>query len=922
MKRLILVALALVAFAMTTQAQTPRTGTFNGRVLDGASINVMEGALIKLRSVADTTVLRGAWSMGDGKFTIPNVPYGEYTVEVSFVGYRDYHSKVTMNMRNMTVADFYMSAESLRAEGVVVTAPMIRVSMHGDTIIYNPKAFDVAEDADAEAILRQLPGVEVIDGQVKVNGESVQQILVDNKETYGTDVQEVMKTIPANVLESIEVYKKLSDFAETTGINDGNDYTVMNFKTGIKFGTFGDAMAMWGWEKMYAAGARWNLVTGSHRFGVNGGINNTGALSSFRDMSSPGMFGADGSQYGSSSGNKTKNIASGMTYNYEPSEDFRVNTNYRYGKAENELHSSEETRYYSNPLYDRMLSATMNDSERNQHNFGASTRWKIDSRNNINARINGSFSDNDNTFEGEERYFNEAVADAVREIFSDGTSSGEGYSLTGNANYGLKIGDRGRNFAVGVNGSMSKTDSRSHNNSNEIRLNMPDNDFRHRSLNDYDRHGFTWKAEYFEPLSPYLHALIGLNASYEFADNSRNADEWDYLEEKWAQWGTGSGVMKERNFSHRIAPGLIYNKNNNEFQLRAGFVRFDLWGESVLPKAWEDKRNFNGVYANFNYERQLTPQKSVRMRLSTNSETPDIDDLQGIDYVHANGYTVSGGNPGLKTTTTYTSSLSYNAYNTRTSASFGLWLSGSANPMSWGTDKYTVTEPEGWPTLNGTQLEIGQEYTRPINIERTTWSANLGMHYGRPLKPIKSNLNVSFDANYNERPGLVNGRSNTAKTTTFSLNAGIYSNFSEKMNFQLSYYLAPEFTENTNKGDETQRGFANNRGLSQYGRMNFYWLTWKNFVLRADVRYNYMRINQDGQAQDYRSENVMTNLAIGKKVFKGRSGEITLAVNDLFNQSRNDNMRTYNDRVRYTRITGLGRYYSLSFRYRLNNFQK
>ncbi len=937
MKKLFFAALLLVAFA--AQAQTQRIGALNGHILDASTANIMDGALIQLRSVADTTYVRGGRSLPDGKFTIANLPYGEYTIEVSFIGYEEYHNKLTLNMRNMTVAPFYMNPSSLVADGVEVVAPMIRVSMHGDTTIYNAAAFKVAEDADAEAIVKQLPGVEVNEGQVTVNGKNVEKILVDGKETYGTDVQETMRTIPATMLESIKVYEKLSDFAETTGINDGDEYTVMDFQTGIKFAHWGDMSAMWGWEDMYAAGARWNIVTGSHRFGINGGANNTGALQSFSDMSTPGMFGGGGygsmsSRYdGMSANSKTKNIASGLTYNYEPDEKFRVNANYRYGKSDNENVGFSETRYFNNPLYDQLLSNSLSESNSNNHNFGASSRWKIDNRNTLNMRANGSIFDNNSLWTGDQQYFEEALTDAVQSIVNGGDGDNSSYNLAAQMNYGLKIGNRGRSFRIGLEGNMSNNDATSNSVSNMMRNIDPypiilDSTIMSRSLSTGKRHSVEWKAEYFEPLSPYLHALISADGEYDYSDNDRRTERWNYIgafdNGAWEAWGESSGVGNQRDARHRIAPGLNYRKNNNEFQVRAGYSHHQLSGKSVLPSAWEDSRGFNALYFNLNFEKQLTPQKSIDVSFGSDTYTPDIEQLQGIDIISTNGISVSGGNKDLNVNNYYWTYLSYNAQNLRNSSSFSVYMNGSLNFNSIETSRFTITEDlegwdagsETWETPNGTALTAGQEYSQPINIDRTAYSIRVGSYYGRPLKSIKSNFNASINAGFSEHPGLVNGEHNTSRRQNYTLRASFNSNFSENLTIGLSYTVSPSWTNNTHKD------YANERGLRQNASLNFYWLTWKNFVLRADARYSYADINQDGFARDYHLEYVMANVAIGKKFFKNKSGELTFAVNDLFNKSRQDSYNYSVDRVVYTRNRNLGRYYSLTFRYRLRRFSK
>ncbi len=903
----------------------------------------MEGAFVEFRSVADTTFTRRTKSMPDGKFTATNLPYGDYTVEVSFMGYETYNSKVTVNMRNLTISAFYMTQSSLRAEDAVVMGQMIRVSMHGDTIIYNPKAFDVAEDADAEAIIRQLPGVEVQDGVVTVQGKTVSKILVDDKETYGTDVQETMKTIPAEMLDKIEVYQKLSDFAETTGIDDGDDYTVMNFVTGIKFAHFGEASGMYGEDDKYAAGARWNIVTGSHRFGINAGANNTGSNSS--QMSNAGMMGSGsyGRQTmvgsGGSANAKTKNMNSGLTYHFEPTQKFRFNTNYRYGKSDNERIAASETRYYNNSAYgyDHVFNNSENGSEYDNHNFGMSSRWQIDNRNNVNMRLNGSFSDSKSTYAGEQKYFEDAINELVQHYSSNNRSSSGSHSLSGQLNYGIKIGQKNRSARVGINGSMSKNDGNSRSNSHWIR-NMAatpplDSLGLSRTTTDYDRKSLNWNAEYFEPLSQYTHLSVRYNGSYNYSDRDSRSLRWDYPYTfgspdfdlgEWAEWGSGSGVMNERNYRHEIAPGINFRKNNNQFRVHLGYENIQLNGESVLPQLWKDKKTFNGIAFNVEYERQLTPHKSIIYEAGTDTNTPELEDLQGIDQISNSGMRVSGGNPGLKVSPNYWTMITYRTYNLRKASSFSVWLNGHIDLQTIGTERYGISEnmagwdaeKGGWLSPNGTWLTAGQQYSRPINLDKASWNIVSGASYGQPLKFIKSNFNTGFSATYSERAGLVNGEENTARNQYYNLRANLNSNFSEDLIIGLSYQVAAGWTDNSNKN------YSNDKSFSHGGSMNFYWLTWKNFVLRANATYSNMLNKQSGFADDYRFENLMANVSIGKKLFKNRRGEISFAVNDLFNQNNYNYYSNSIESATYTNDRGLGRYYSISFRYQLRNFTR
>ena len=107
----------------------------------------------------------------------------------------------------------------------------MRTSQKGDTVSYNAGAFKVPTDADVAGLLKQMPGITVRDGTVEAQGESVKKIFVDGKEFFGEDVTTAIKSLPAEAGERVEVYNKLSDAAEFSGMDDGEGDLALNIVT-------------------------------------------------------------------------------------------------------------------------------------------------------------------------------------------------------------------------------------------------------------------------------------------------------------------------------------------------------------------------------------------------------------------------------------------------------------------------------------------------------------------------------------------------------------------------------------------------------------------------------------------------------------------------------------------------------------------
>jgi hypothetical protein len=106
---------------------------------------------------------------------------------------------------------------------VTVTSQAPPVTLVGDTIQYNASSFKTQPNANVEELLKKLPGVKVEkDGTVKAQGEKVQRVLVDGKEFFGNDPKIATRNLPADAIDKVQVYDKLSDQAQLTGFDDGN----------------------------------------------------------------------------------------------------------------------------------------------------------------------------------------------------------------------------------------------------------------------------------------------------------------------------------------------------------------------------------------------------------------------------------------------------------------------------------------------------------------------------------------------------------------------------------------------------------------------------------------------------------------------------------------------------------------------------
>ena len=935
MKKLTILAAILLLSVPAAFAQQ-RMGAFSGQVTDNASAEYVTGAVIEMRSQADSTFVKHEVSGLEGKFSLANLPYGQYTMRVTFLGYEPAVRTITINARNINIGHIFMTQVATDLEAANIMAQAVRVSQNGDTITYNAHAFKVSEDADADELLRQLPGVEVgQDGTVKAQGKDVQKIFVDGKETFGTDVATTMRNIPANVIDKVEVYNKLSDFAETTGINDGDDYQVMNFVTGVTFAQFGTFTALYGIEDKYGLDARYNLVTGNHGIMLNASANNTGGMSGGGMMMGMGMMGEGGyhGRFGGggnmSENNKSKTYNTALNYNYGASEKLRVNFNYRYGHRDNERKNESDRTYFEavGNDYNRATELTNNNSRSNRHNFGGSMNWRISKMHSINLRMEGSYSNDHDGLLNETDQFMDAIANRFRYERNQQKGRSESYDFRLGLNYGIKFEKPGRSLSFGLNAGKEKEDG---NENIDTRTIIPgetpplDSLGRRRSVDNSGGWNVRTRVQYSEPISTYWRLMAVYDFSYRFSDRNNGTFMWDYDYPSEAfdtgvfvPWGQRSNVMERSDISHRFGPGIYYTKNSN-------MLRFDLVYKytaqeliRTLPEpSLNDKINFNNFIYDAIYHMQLTPQERLEFQLSADTNNPSIDQLQDVDRVSANSLYVSTGNPNLKPYYSHNGSISYNTNNIVRATHFSITVNGAVTTNYIGTRTEFVTTTTGTLTTpNGTKIEPGGQWSRPVNMGKSSWTFGGHTSYSMPLNFIKSNFSMNGRYDYNESPGYINNDENTARTHGFSAGTNLSSNWSTDLTMHLNYSFSPSFTRNTNKTYDRSSTIGNRLSY------NFSWNTWLDFVLRGNLSYTNNLTRQKG-VDDYRFENTACNLSLGKRIFRNKRGEVTFSVNDLFDQNAYSSQSVYPNYIENEVDRGIGRYFSISFSYRLRDFYK
>lgn len=187
-------------------------------VRDSLTDEPMGFVTVYLRAKGDTLITNFALSGSDGKAELKKVNRGSYVLCAELLGYKTVEKEVYISKDDDKLAVIKMVESPEFIDAATISAVGNPIEIRKDTIIYNASSYRVGSNAMLEDLLKKMPGVEVKDGTVTVNGEAVDRITVGGRTFFFNDQSMALKNLPAKIVDKIKVIDKKNETAEFTGI--------------------------------------------------------------------------------------------------------------------------------------------------------------------------------------------------------------------------------------------------------------------------------------------------------------------------------------------------------------------------------------------------------------------------------------------------------------------------------------------------------------------------------------------------------------------------------------------------------------------------------------------------------------------------------------------------------------------------------
>ncbi len=928
---------------MTTGAYA-QDKKITGKITDRDTKEAVPQVTIQLLK-ADSTFVTGALSDDEGNFTITAPDNGKYIVKMTSVGYITYTKNVTISEnKDVAMGNVTLGADAIMLKETTVTAQAAKMTIVEDTVIYNAAAYRVPEGSVVEELVKKLPGAEVDDeGNITINGKSVRKVKVDGKEFMTGDTKTAIKNLPTSIVERVKAYDEKSDLSRITGIDDGEETTVIDFglKEGMHKGAFANVDAGVGTKHRYAEKMMASYMNSTHRYILVGDANN---------VNDRGFSGGRGG--GGNGLNASKTL--GANFNYEKRNKFQFDGSVRWNHNDGDRQSVSSVEDFVSTAASFSNSTSKNFSRNDRLEAQMRLEWTPDSMTNIHFRPNFNYNGGDGRSVSESASFTEDpylyVEDPLSnegiEILADkdlivnkranqSASNNGSTSIDATLQINRKLNNRGRNVTLRGSVNYSDSDNKSLT-SNDVHLyqvmnylNTGDSTYitNRYNLTPSKNWGYSLQTTYSEPIQRSTFLQFSYQFQYRYSKSDRSTydfskdayDMFGYYDGKYGGWDryfTGltnpfetyldddlSRFSEYKNYIHELRVTMRWIRE--KYQLNAGLMlqpqtsKFIQRYQGVNIDTTRNVLNFSPT---LNLRYRFTRQEQLRVEYRGSTSQPNMSDLLDITD-DSDPLNITKGNPGLKPSFRNNFRVQYNNHiqNHMQSIMFNVNYSNTRNSIS-----RMVTYDE----------KTGGRTTRPENINGN-WDANAGLTYNVAIDSVGVwNVSTSTNYSYTNNVGYItlNRNESSQKNTTRSQ--------SVRERLQLSY--RKNWFEITVDGNVN---YNHNRNLLQtnsnldtwhfsYGAsMNIY-APWGSSIT-TDIHEQSRRGYNDATMN---TNELIWNVQVAQSFLKGKPLTVTLQFYDILHQQSNFS-RTINAMRRsdtsYNTITS---YAMLHVIYRVNVF--
>lgn len=938
MKKSILLLLLTMMSAISFAQERKISGT----LVDQDTKEPMMQTTVQLLKM-DSAFVAGAISDENGKFSVKAPSNGKYLLRISSVGYITSIKRIEIaNNRNLAMGDIMMSSDAVMLKGATVTGKAMKVVVREDTFVYNSAAYVTPEGSVVEELVKRLPGAQVSeDGKITINGKEVKKVKVGGKEFMTGDTQTAMKNLPTSIIENIKVYDERSDLSRITGIDDGNDETVLDFgvKAGMNKGFMSNVDLGYGTHDRYT-GRLFGMYS-ENNFRVQGmaNANNTGDR---------GFGGRGGGGRGGQGLNSSKMV--GVNFSYD-NDTIEIGGSVRWNHRDGDAYSRRATENFVSKSGAFTNSINQNFSRNDNWNAQMRLEWTPDSMTNVMFRPSMSISNSDglssnisgNYNENPYLYFADPLATtsliqmardgiAVNSNKNSGITYSDSKRFGGSLQFNRKLDMKGRNLTFRVEGNYTKGNG-TNLSINDVQLYLLDSTYQTNryQLSPTKSYNYTLQTMYSEPL--WKATFLQLSYSFNYSTNKSDRSIYDFsnlgegffsnITPYYGGWDDYLNRLSNPYTSYYDKELSRYSEYKNythniEAQLRVIREKYNFnVGVLFQPQKSKFIQDYKGFYVDtvrtianisptLDFRYNFSKTNNLRINYRANTTQPSVSQMLDIRD-DSDPLNITTGNPGLKPSFTQRLNAFYNGYfqnHMRTVMSF----------VNFSTTRNSISSMVTYDEVTGGRT------TRPENINGD-WNVMFGGMYNQSIDTVGVwYVNTFTNVMYSNNVGYVSLAPNyiPQKNTTKNTTLGERLSLSFRPTWGLwstEFEVDGSVTYNHTYNELQQRG-NNDTWEFSYGGTVSITAPWGT-SLSMDL-HNRSRRGYDDQSMN--NNEMIWNAQISQGFLKGRALTVSLQLYDLLQQQSNFSRMVSASQRNDTWYNSINSYAMIHVVYRFNLF--
>jgi len=906
MKRFLLSLSLLLLVAVAANAQ--KQGTVTGKVVEAANQEGMIAASVQLYSLPDSVFKVGVATDTKGGFSLKATP-GNYFSRVSYLGYvaKDVKVKVSKG-KTVELGTITLEQDAVSLKDALVTAEVPPVTASDDTLMFNTAAFRVPEGSMLEELIKKYPGVDIDEnGTIKINGKTVNRILMKGKDFFGTDKDMALKNISVDAVDQVKFYDKKSDFSRITGIDDGEEETVLDLqmKKGVSDGFFSNTDVGYGTKDRYLFRNTTNYYNDVAQYTMVLAANN---------MNNQGFSDGRGRGFRGGGGGLVAPKQGGFNFAYE-NKKLEIGGNVRANHRDTDSKNWSSIETFMPQIGRNQFSNSRSTSFGRNSSFNADLRleWKPDTMTNIIFSPSVSYSTSDNWSQSVSATFNQDPFDIVEayekaaygDVFealdsiainsnrSESMSNNENFSTGGNLQVNRRLQKPGRNITFRASYSYSNSESKSFSTNNvkyyQAAAGSSGYDRKRYSTTPSTNWNYNLRLSYTEPLMKNLFLQLNYSFSNSYNDSDRSTYIFDALTDyvmslnhNYLLPGLPPGY--EQYLSDSLSRYSTYRTQRHDVQVMFRYVTDKMnlnAGVTYMPQHTEMayqyfgvdtvlKRDVYNISPNIRFRYRWSKQTSLNINYRGSTSQPSMTDLLDITD-DSNPLNITKGNPGLKPSFSNNVMVHFNTYNVDAQRGFNVYANFN-NTLNSISRKATYDETTGATT------------TQPDNINGN-WRASGGFSFNSAIPAnTKFTYSTFTDVSFNNSVSYIsmNRQSNSVKSKAKTLNLSerlAFNYRADNFDVSLNGYVRYSNSKSSVQPDDDMNVFD-----FSYGPSANYTFPWYNIKLSTNLS---MSSRRGYSNPDANTDELLWNAQLSASFLARNALTFSVQVYDILQQQSN-----------------------------------